>query len=112
MSTWAADSAVHAIELLRMMRFDLALVRSQWESDSPWPFLHRMRQGWPKLRWALVAEHLDVDQEIQARTLGASCIFCPPPTSETLETALNFRRRLRTHRPKPPPPVPAEPAPA
>jgi hypothetical protein len=112
MTTWAADGAMRAIELLRMMRFDLALVRSQWEGDSPWIFLHRMRQGWPKLRWALVADHLEADQEIQARSLGASCIFCPVPTSATLETALNFRRQLRVTRPEPPPPILAEPAPA
>lgn len=87
-SIWATDKAFQAIELLRAVHFDMALVRSRWDDSSPWPFVRRMRLVRPDLKWALVAETLDGRDEIMARSLGAWRVMSHRTNADDLEEIL------------------------
>jgi DNA-binding response OmpR family regulator len=65
-----ADSARSAIELLRMLRFDLVLTADHLPDMPVWQFVSRMRTAWPWQKWALVSSRLSELDEITARTLG------------------------------------------
>jgi CheY-like chemotaxis protein len=65
-----ADSARSAIELLRMLRFDLVLTADHLPDMPVWQFVSRMRAAWPWQKWALVSSHLTEFDEVTARTLG------------------------------------------
>jgi len=70
-----ADSARGAIELLRILRFDL-VVTSDRLSDMPvWQFVKRIRSAWPWQKWALISKQLTEHDEITARTLGVMQII-------------------------------------
>ncbi|MCC6421871.1 MAG: hypothetical protein IT447_00150 [Phycisphaerales bacterium] len=92
LNLWTTAHPRRAIELMRMMRFDLTLVHDQSPNESPWAFIRRMRQGWPRQRWALVAPHLDEAREIQARSLAAWRIFTHLPGVAELRRTTNRPR--------------------
>ncbi len=70
-----ADSARSAIELLRMLRFDLVLTADHLPDMPVWQFVSRMRAAWPWQKWALVSSHLTDFDEVTARTLGVMQII-------------------------------------
>ena len=70
------DSTRRAIELLRMLRFDLLLVGLGDSAAQPWNFLRQVRACWPSQKWLLAgAGGLSDDDEVTARTLGATQIL-------------------------------------
>lgn len=71
-------SARQAIEMLRLLRFDLVLVGLRTPDMSAWQFVQRLRLGWPGQKWALVAGSLRTSEELNARSLGALVIFDEP----------------------------------
>src|SRR3954454_25411112 len=70
-----ADSARGAIELLRMLRFDLVITADPLPDMPVFQFVKRMRAGWPWQKWALVSSKLTDQDEITARTLGVMRII-------------------------------------
>jgi len=64
-----------AIELLRMLRFDLVVTADQLPDMPVWQFVQRMRAAWPWQKWALVTSRLTDRDEIAARTLGVMSII-------------------------------------
>ena len=70
-----ADSARSAIELLRMLRFDLVITADRLPDMPVFQFVKRMRAGWPWQKWALVSSRLTNQDEITARTLGVMRII-------------------------------------
>ena len=74
-SCTSADSARAAIELLRMLRFDLVVTSDRLPDMPVWQFVKRIRAAWPWQKWALVSSRLTEQDEIAARTLGVMQII-------------------------------------
>jgi hypothetical protein len=73
----SVDSATKALELMRLLRFDLLLVGLRVDRPPPWDFVRRMRARWPDQKWLLAANdasEISPVNEIVARSLGATCI--------------------------------------
>jgi DNA-binding response OmpR family regulator len=70
-----ADTARSAIELLRMLRFDLVITADQLPDMPVWQFVQRMKSAWPWQKWAMVSSRLNERDEITARTLGVMQII-------------------------------------
>lgn len=73
-----ADSARSAVELLRMLRFDLVITADQLPDLPVWQFVQRMRAAWPWQKWALASSSLNPRDEITARTLGVIRVLDMP----------------------------------
>jgi CheY-like chemotaxis protein len=83
-SFFHADSGKKALELLRMLHFDL-LVTGDHLPDMPVSHLiRRIRAAWPWQKWAMVGSSLTTQDEIVARTLGAVAVFDAPPDWDAL----------------------------
>jgi hypothetical protein len=83
-SFFHADSGKKALELLRMLRFDL-LVTGDRLPDMPVSHLiGRVRAAWPWQKWAMVGASITTQDEIVARTLGAVAVFDAPPDWDAL----------------------------
>jgi DNA-binding response OmpR family regulator len=70
-----AESGKRAIELLRMLRFDLVLTNVQLEDGPAWSLIRKMKAAWPWQKWAMVGHRISPQDEITARTLGVIRIF-------------------------------------
>jgi DNA-binding NarL/FixJ family response regulator len=89
-----ADSARRAIELLRLMRFDLLLTSDRLPDMPLSTFINRVKRAWPWQRWVLVADEVGHRQELLARTLGVTAILDTRLNWEQLlEIAEHLRRR-------------------
>lgn len=93
LSCWATDETSRALELLRAMRFDLAVTRTQWNGQASWNFIRQMRSRWSGLKWALLADDLTEQQEITARSLGVWRIFTDWPQAWELQLASKGKSR-------------------
>jgi DNA-binding NarL/FixJ family response regulator len=71
----SAATARGAIELLRMLRFDLVVTADQLPDMPVFTFIRKMRAAWPWQKWALVTNRLTNRDEITARTLGVMSIL-------------------------------------
>jgi DNA-binding response OmpR family regulator len=80
----SVNSARRAIDMLRMLRFDLLLVGPNVPDISTWEFVRRAKIGWPWQKWALVGERITEQQEITARMMGVTKVFETFPTPEEL----------------------------
>jgi hypothetical protein len=70
-----ADCTRRAIEMLRVMRFDLLLVALR-SSSPPWNFVQAARRCWPGQKWMLVGpDDVSDRDEITARSLGATSVL-------------------------------------
>lgn len=79
-----ANAARSAMEMLRMVDFDLLLVGPDLADGSIWDFVRRARMARPRQRWAMVGSNITEQDEIAARTLGVTCIFDSAPSSDDL----------------------------
>jgi CheY-like chemotaxis protein len=86
-------SGRRAIDMLRILSFDLTLVGMTIPDITTWDFIRRMRTGWAWQKWALVASQITEQQEITARTFGSIRIFEVMPTGEEL---LRMGAKLRS----------------
>jgi DNA-binding response OmpR family regulator len=88
-------SGNRAIEMLRMLSFDLMIVGMKIPDINTWDFVRRVRTGWAWQKWALVGGGtLTEEQEITARTFGSIRIFdLMPASDEVLQMALHLRRK-------------------
>lgn len=90
----AANSGRRAIDMLRMLSFDIVLVGMRLPDISVWDFVRRTRTGWPWQKWALVSGRITEQQEITARMFGSMKIFeVTPSTDELIELTANLRRK-------------------
>ena len=71
----ATDTGRGAIELMRMLRFDLVITADRLPDMPVWQFVQRMRRTWPWQKWALFSTCLSESDEITARTLGVMRII-------------------------------------
>jgi hypothetical protein len=85
-SFFHADSGKKALELLRMLRFDLLVTGDRLPDMPIGHFLRRVRVAWPWQKWAMVGSSLTTQDEIAARTLGAMAVFDAPPDWEVLSS--------------------------
>ena len=87
-------SGRRAIEMLRMLSFDLVIVGMKIPDINTWDFVRRMRTGWSWQKWSLVGGVLTPEQEITARSFGSIRIFETLPASDAiLQMALHLRQK-------------------
>jgi len=70
-----ASSARQAIDLLRMLKFDLLITGTPLPDMPVFSFISKIKAAWPWQKWALVASDLSPQDEVIARTLGVIRIF-------------------------------------
>jgi DNA-binding response OmpR family regulator len=89
-----AVTARRAIELMRLMQFDLLVVGRNMTDMSLWQFVQRVRMTRPWQRWALATDELTPQEEVTARSLGVIGIFKEKSDwAEILHVAQSIRRR-------------------
>lgn len=89
-----ADSAHRALELLRLMRFELLLTGDRLADMPLETFIVRVKRTWPWQRWVLVTGSSDHRQELLARSLGVMAVIdAPLRLDELLEITRNLRPR-------------------
>src|SRR5687768_11885674 len=79
-----AGSGREALELLRVLRFDLVLVGRDLPDGPLWCFVREVQSVWPWQRWALVAPRLSEREEREARMLGVAQIVEAVPEGPDL----------------------------
>jgi DNA-binding response OmpR family regulator len=77
-------SGRRAIDMLRMLSFDLVIVGMRIPDISTWDFVRRVRTGWSWQKWALVGGMITDEQEITARMFGSVKIYDVMPSSDEL----------------------------
>src|ERR1700759_3567093 len=87
-------SGRRAIDMLRMLSFDLVVVGMRIPDISTWDFVRRVRTGWAWQKWALVGGMMTEQQEITARMFGSVKIYDVMPSSdELMQIAMGLRSR-------------------
>ncbi len=77
-------SGRRAIDMLRMLSFDLVVVGMRIPDLNTWDFVRRVRTGWAWQKWALVGGAISEQQEITARMFGPIKIYDVMPSSDEL----------------------------
>ncbi len=93
----AVRSGRRAIDMLRMLSFDLVLAGMRIPDIGTWDLVRRLRAGWPWQKWALVSNAISEQQEITARMFGSLRIYDVMPSSDELiqlTTALREKAAL------------------
>ena len=87
-------SGRRAIDMLRMLSFDLVVVGMRIPDLSTWDFVRRVRTGWAWQKWDLVGGAITEQQEITARMFGSVKIYDVMPSSdEVLQLASHLREK-------------------
>ena len=87
-------SGRRAVDMLRMLSFDLVVVGMRIPDISTWDFVRRVRTGWAWQKWSLVGGAITEQQEITARMFGAVKIYDVMPSSdEVLQLASALREK-------------------
>jgi len=91
-------SGRRAIDMMRLLSFDLVLVGMRLPDANTWDFVRRVRTAWSWQKWALVGGGIGGmitdDQERSARMFGSIRIYDVMPSSdEVLELASSLRER-------------------
>ena len=97
-----AASGREAIELLRVLRFDLVLTGQALPDMSAAMLLARVRTAWPWQKSVLVCSELSESQERQARSLGVVSILDGWPSPVTVSSVVESlgRRTAQLCRPR------------
>jgi DNA-binding response OmpR family regulator len=93
MNYTSATSGRRAVEMLRMMSFDFALVSIKLPDVSTWDLLRTIRTGFPYLKWALVGGPITEQQEITARMFGATTLFDSTPSTHEIVAIVDHQRK-------------------
>jgi DNA-binding NtrC family response regulator len=88
----AVHNGRRAIDMLRMVSFDVVLVGMRIPDISTWDFLRHMKTAFPNQKWALVGGPITEQQEVKARMFGCSTLFDSTPTGAEL---LQLTSRMR-----------------
>jgi CheY-like chemotaxis protein len=84
----AVHSARRAMDMLRLVRFDLILVNVKLPDISVWNLMRHIKTANPQQKWALVGGPLSEQQEIAARMLDVTTVFEVAPA---IEAVCNWR---------------------
>jgi len=84
MNFCSVRSGRRAIDMMRMLSFDLVVVGMRIPDLSTWDFIRRIRTGWAWQKWALVGGAITEQQEITARMFGPLKIYDVMPSSDEL----------------------------
>ena len=93
----SVGSGRRAVEMLRLLSFDLVMVGLRLPDVTVWDFVRRVRTAWAWQKWALVAGPLGPlteQQEVSARMLGAVAIYDDMPPGEQV-AAIAARLRAK-----------------
>jgi hypothetical protein len=71
----AVHSARRAMDMLRLVRFDMLLVNLHLPDVSVWNFMRHVKTVCPRQKWSLVGSVLTKDQEIAARMFDVTTVF-------------------------------------
>jgi DNA-binding response OmpR family regulator len=89
-----ADTGGRAIELLRMLKFDLVVIGQQLADMPVWNLVQRIRLAMPGQKWAFVGKEIGPREEVLARSLGVIGVFdSEADWSELLHVAAQIHRR-------------------
>jgi len=89
-----ADTGGRAIELLRMLKFDLVVIGQQLADMPVWNLVQRMRLAMPGQKWAFVGKEIAPREEVMARSLGVVGVFdAEADWSELLHVATQIHQR-------------------
>lgn len=89
-----ADTGVRAIELLRMLKFDLVVIGQQLADMPVWNLVKRIRMTLPRQKWAFVGRDIGQREEVMARSMGVVGVFdADADWSELLHVAARIHRR-------------------
>ncbi len=91
----AAQNARRAVDMLRMVSFDLVLVGAHLPDMSAWDFLIHLKTAFPHQKWALVGGPITEQQEIKARSFGCLTLFDSTPSGADL-VSLTTRTRQQS----------------
>jgi hypothetical protein len=90
-----AETGGRAIELLRMLKFDLVVIGQQLADMPVWNLVQRMRMTMPGQKWAFVGREIGSREEIMARSLGVVGVFdADADWSELLHVATRIHQRV------------------
>jgi DNA-binding NtrC family response regulator len=90
----AVQNGRRAIDMLRMVSFDMVLVGLRIPDISTWEFLRHMKTAFPNQKWALVGGPVTEQQEVKARTFGCSTLFETTPTgTELMQLTARMRQQ-------------------
>ncbi len=87
-----AGSGREALELIRLVHFDLLVTASSLPDMPPCTLMRRVKAAWPWQKWAWVAAAITPSDEVTARMLGVTAIVDEPADWEQL---VELARRLR-----------------
>jgi len=94
----AVHNGRRAIDMLRMVSFDVVLVGLRIPDVSTWEFLRHMKTAFPNQKWALVGGPVTEQQEIKARMFGCSTLFeATPSGSELMQLTSRMREQAVTN---------------
>ena len=88
----AAHNARRAIDMLRMVSFDMVLVGLNMPDMSAWDFLRHLKTAFPNQKWAMIGGPITEKQEVTARMFGCTTLFDTTPTDKEL---LQLTARMR-----------------
>jgi CheY-like chemotaxis protein len=88
----AVHNGRRAIDMLRMVSFDMVLVGVNVPDMAVWDFLRHMKTAFPNQKWALVGGPISEQQEVKARMFGCTTLFDQTPSSTEL---LHLTARMR-----------------
>ena len=92
-----ADTGRRAIELLRMLKFDLVVISHPLPDMPAWNLIQRIRMTMPWQKWALVGREISQRDELMARSLGVVGVFDQDSDwPEVMHVAAAIHRRAQT----------------
>jgi len=92
-----ADTGRRAIELLRMLKFDLVVISHPLPDMPAWNLNQRIRMTMPWQKWALVGSEISQRDELMARSLGVVGMFDRDlDWPEVMHVAAAIHRRAAT----------------
>jgi CheY-like chemotaxis protein len=94
LSYHAAHNGRRAVDMLRMISFDMVLVGLSIPDMSTWDFLRHLKTALPGQKWALVGGPITEKQEVRARMFGCTTLLDTTPTDkELLQLTARMRQR-------------------
>src|SRR3954469_1489694 len=89
-----ADTGGRAIELLRMLKFDLVVIGQQLADMPVWNLVQRIRISMPGQKWAFVGKEIGPREEVMARSMGVVGVFdAEADWSSLLDVATQIHQR-------------------
>ena len=91
---YTASTAREVMSTMRLIGFDLVVVGLDDPHLDVWEAMHRVLTAWPQQRWMLASSQVTQEEEILARSLGATVVLDETPDESWLvQFASSLRRR-------------------